>query len=129
MEAIGYLPTSFWLNWVFQNLNWVFQIFEFGYPSESKYAMKAGLVSLDFFVYFRFHFQKAHWQYKYIWDRYFILISKNQRIYQVIFDSSNHQCSIRVSYDMIFNCSGAFSPMLRHCYCKECRYCVNIGYS
>ena len=61
-------------------------------------------------------------------DRYFILISKNQRIYQVIFDSSNHQCGIRVSYDMIlFNCSGTFSPTLLHCYCKASH--VNIGYS
>ena len=48
--------------------------------------------------------------------------SKIQPIYQVIFDSSNHQCGIRVSYDMIsFNCSGDFSPMLRHCYCKARR--------
>ena len=28
--AIGYLPTSFWLNWVFQILNWVFQVFVLG---------------------------------------------------------------------------------------------------
>ena len=63
--------------------------------------MKPGIVSPDFFVYFRFHFQKAHLQYKYTWDRYFQLISKTQRIYQFIFDSSNRQCSIRVSYDMI----------------------------
>ena len=58
----------------------------------------------------------------YIWDRYFQLISKIQRIYQFIFDSSNHQRGIRVSYDMIlFNCSKAFSPTLRHCYCKARR--------
>ena len=30
LEAIGYLPTSFWLNWVFQILNWVFKVFVLG---------------------------------------------------------------------------------------------------
>ena len=36
--------------------------------------------------------------------------------------SSNHQCVIRVSYDIIlFNCSKAFGPKLRHCYCKARR--------
>ena len=41
--------------------------------------------------------------------------NQTYRIYQVTFDSSNHQCGIRVSYDIIlFNSSGAFSPTLRH---------------
>ena len=95
--------------------------------------MKPSLVSPDFFVYFRFHFQKAYWQFYYIWDRYFQLISKIQRIYQVIFDSSNHQRGIRVIYYMILlNRSGAFSPT-RYAIVivkwDECRNLVNIGYS
>ena len=40
--------------------------------------------------------------------------SKIQRIYHVIFDSSNHQRGIRVSYDMLsFNFSGAFFILAR----------------
>ena len=29
-KQLGILPTSFWLNWVFQILNWVFQVFVLG---------------------------------------------------------------------------------------------------
>ena len=64
--------------------------------------------------------------------RYFQLTSKIQRIYQVVFDSSNHQRGIRVSYDKIFNCSGAFSPTLYAIVIVkrgECRNRVNIGYT
>ena len=61
--------------------------------------MKLGLGS-DFFVYFRFHFQKAQWHStaKNIWDRYFRLVSKIHRIYQVTYDSSNLQRSIKVEF-------------------------------
>ena len=59
--------------------------------------------------------------------------SKIQRIFQVIFDSSNHQRGIRVSYDTIsFNLLwGFFRPRYAIVIVKrdECRNCVNIGYS
>ena len=58
--------------------------------------MKPDLVSADFLFTFGFTFEKHTG-----WDRYFQLTLKIQRIYQVFFDSSNHQHGIRVSYDMI----------------------------
>ena len=36
LEAIGYLPTSFWLNWVYLILNWVFQVFVLGIHLKAK---------------------------------------------------------------------------------------------
>ena len=49
-----------------------------------------------FFIYLRFQLQKSHWHNtaKYIWDHYFRLMLKIQRIYQAIYDSSNIQRSI-----------------------------------
>ena len=59
--------------------------------------MKAGLVSPDFLLTFGFTFRKpSDNTAKYIWDRYFQLILKIQRIYKVIYDSSNPLRSIKV---------------------------------
>ena len=83
--------------------------------------MKPDLVSPDFLFTFGFTFGK-HTGNISISEIAISNIFKIQRIYQVIFDSSNHQRGIRVSYDMIsFNFSGAFLPTLRHCYCKARR--------
>ena len=74
--------------------------------------MKPDLVSSDFLFTFGFNFGKHTGNI--IWDRYFQLTSKIQRIYHVIFDFSNHQRGIRVSYDMLsFNFSGAFFILAR----------------
>ena len=103
----SYLPTSFWLNWVFQ-------IFVLGiHLKANKQAMTPGLVSPDFLFTFGFNFRKpTDKTAKSISDCYLRLISKFQRSYQVIYDSSNLQNSIKLSYEttLLFNCSGAFRP-------------------
>ena len=57
-KQFGYLPTSFWLNLVFQILNWVFQFFVLGiHLKANKKAMKPGQGS-DFLFTFGFTFRK-----------------------------------------------------------------------
>ena len=58
MEAIGYLPTSFWLNWVFQILNWVFQFFVLGIYLKANKQWNWGLFLLTFLFTFGFIFRK-----------------------------------------------------------------------
>ena len=93
--------------------------------------MKQDLVSPDFCL-LSVSLSESTLPYKYIRDRYFQLTSKIQCIYQVIFDSSNHQRGIRVSYDMIsFNMLWGFFAHVNFVIVKrdKCRNRVNIGYS
>ena len=84
--------------------------------------MKPSLVSPDFFSFtFGFTFRKHTGNISISEIAISNLLSKIQRIYQVIFNSSNHQRSIRVSYDMIL-----FIVIVKR---DECRNPVNIGYS
>ena len=58
MEAIGYLPTSFWLNWVFQILNWVFHFFVLGIYLKANKQWNRALFLLTFLFTFGFILRK-----------------------------------------------------------------------
>ena len=112
-RQLGIYP--FWLNWVFQILNWVFKVFVLGIHLKANKQWNRTLFLLIFCL-LSVSLSESTLAILVYLRCYFPLSSKIQRIYQVIFDSSNHQHGIRVSYDMIsFNFSGAFSPTLPYC--------------
>ena len=130
--AIGYLPTSFWFNWVFQILNWVFQFFVLGIYLKANKQWNRALFLLTFLFTFGFTFRKH---------------TCNISIYEIAISNLFRKSNISINSSLILRTTNAvleivtiwyysiaqrlFRPRYAIVIVKrtECRNRVNIGYS
>ena len=132
MEAIGYLPTSFWFNWVFQILNWVFQVFVLGIHLKANKQWKRAMFPLIFLFTFGFTFKKHNGNISISEIAISYLFRKpNVSIKSPLILRTTNTVLGLVTIWYYSIALGLFCPRYAIVTVKrdECRNCVNIGYS